>query len=145
MRCAGESLALLRSNFGMDATNLAGFYDLPLLDWFRSKLGWTKEVSPRCELRRSLNRHTCWLTTINADGSPHVTWELAPFGLTARSVRNRRLTRKGQRTSLETLAVLSVATHDFDLVVEGTGSKISDPQNRGGHGPLGGCWMACPG
>jgi hypothetical protein len=37
-------------------------------------------------------------------------------------------TRKGKNLARDPRCVLSVATHDFDLVVEGTASKISDPQ-----------------
>ena len=56
----------------MEATNLADLYDLPLLDWSQIEAGLDEGITQVPD-RGGPNRHTCWLTTINADGSPHVT------------------------------------------------------------------------
>jgi hypothetical protein len=57
---------------GMEAVNLDRTYGSPLIEW--------PQIARRLE--RGLtqapgtggpNRHTCWLATINRDGSPHVT------------------------------------------------------------------------
>ena len=56
----------------MEAKNLADLYGTPLLDWDRVH-------HPPCPGVEQApggggpNRHTCWLATINADGSPHLT------------------------------------------------------------------------
>ena len=56
----------------MDATNLADLYDLPVLDWspIEARLAEGLTQAPGTG---GPNRHTCWLATINPDGSPHVT------------------------------------------------------------------------
>src|SRR5258708_18074592 len=56
----------------MDATNLADLYELPLLDWGRIKDRLDQGVT-QAPGTGGPNRHTCWLATINRDGSPHVT------------------------------------------------------------------------
>ena len=68
------------------------------------------------------------MTTINSDGSPHVTgigalWVDGSFWF-----ETGERTCKGKNLARDPRCVLSVAAHDFDLVVEGTASKISDPQ-----------------
>jgi hypothetical protein len=111
----------------MDATNLADLYDLPLLDWSQIEAGLVKGITQVPD-SGGPNRHTCWLTTINSDGSPHVTgigalWVNGSFWF-----ETGERTRKGKNLARDPRCVLSVAAHDFDLVVEGTASKISDPQ-----------------
>jgi hypothetical protein len=53
----------------MDATNLADLYGTPLLDWgpIRARLDQGLHQAPGTG---GLNCHTCWLATIDADGSP---------------------------------------------------------------------------
>ena len=59
----------------MDATNLADLYHLPLLDWTRiaARLDAGGDQVPGAG---GPDRHTCWLTTLNPDGSPQtsVVW-----------------------------------------------------------------------
>ena len=71
----------------MEATNLADLYELPLMDWtpVEAQLGPALTQAPGTG---GPNRHTCWLTTVNADGSPHVTavgalWEAGAFWVCA--------------------------------------------------------------
>jgi hypothetical protein len=63
----------------MDATNLAGLYVLPLLDWSQIQARLDEGVT-QVPGSGGPNRHTCWLTTLNADGSPHVTGIGASLG-----------------------------------------------------------------
>jgi nitroimidazol reductase NimA-like FMN-containing flavoprotein (pyridoxamine 5'-phosphate oxidase superfamily) len=111
----------------MDATNLADLYDLPLLDWSQIEAGLDKGITQVPDTGGP-NRHTCWLTTINADASPHVTGIGALWADGSFWFETGEGTRKGKNLARDPRCVLSVATHDFDLVVEGTASKISDPQ-----------------
>lgn len=110
----------------MRATNLADLYGLPLVDWAR--------IEDRLALGLSQgpgtggpDRHTCWLATINRDGTPHLTgvgalWVDGAFwfvsGPTARKARN---VARDPRCSL------SVAAREFDLVVEGDARRVTDP------------------
>jgi hypothetical protein len=72
------------------------------------------------------NRHTSWLTTINPDGSPHVT----PVGCIQidgiRYFNSGPATRKSRNIAANPRCVVSVATHPFDLVIEGTAERVTD-------------------
>ena len=56
----------------VQAKNLADIYGLPPLDWARIEARLDQGVTQAPETGGP-NRHTCWLATINQDGSPHVT------------------------------------------------------------------------
>ena len=56
----------------MEATNLADLYDLPLADWSAVTARLDQGIT-QAPGTAGPDRHTCWLATINADGSPHVT------------------------------------------------------------------------
>ena len=111
---------------GMDARNLADLYGLPVLAW--------EPIAARLDAGLSQppgtggpDRHTCWLATINPDGSPHVTgigavWVDGTFWF-----ETGQDTRKGRNVARDPRCTLSVATHEFDLVVEGTAEKVTDP------------------
>jgi PPOX class probable F420-dependent enzyme len=109
----------------MKATNLADLYDSPLVDWTRiaTRLGQGLDQAPQTG---GPNRHTCWLATINPDGSPHVTavgalWIDGTFWFETGGG-----TRKGRNLARDPRCTLSVAADDFDLVVEGTAGRVTD-------------------
>jgi hypothetical protein len=79
----------------MHANNLADLYDLPALDWGMVTARLDAGISQAPDTGGP-NRHTCWLTTLDADGAPHTT-------------------------------TLAVATHEFDLIVNGTAALVTDP------------------
>ena len=54
----------------MESMNLAGLYKLPLIDWVDIESRLARGVS-QAPGTGGPDRHTCWLTTINQDGSPH--------------------------------------------------------------------------
>ncbi len=56
----------------MEAKNLAEMHHTPQLDWSRIKARLQAGVS-QGPGTGGPDRHTCWLATTNADGSPHVT------------------------------------------------------------------------
>jgi Pyridoxamine 5'-phosphate oxidase len=56
----------------METTNLATLYDLAPLDWARVSARLDRGLT-QAPGTGGPDRHTCWLTTLNADGSPHVT------------------------------------------------------------------------
>lgn len=110
----------------MDAKNLADPYDLPLLDWLsveaRLEAGITQAPDSG-----GPNRHTCWLATINRDGSPHITGIGALWSNGSFWFETGPHTRKGKNLARDPRCVLSLATHDVDLVVEGLAVRITDP------------------
>jgi PPOX class probable F420-dependent enzyme len=110
----------------MEAKNLADLYGTPLLEWasIEARLGQGVTQAPETG---GPNRHTCWLATINPDGSPHVTgigalWVDGSFWF-----ETGEGSRKGRNVARDPRCTLSVATHDFDLVVEGEAHKVTDP------------------
>ena len=109
----------------MQTKNLADLYDLPPLDWApieaRLDAGFTQAPGTG-----GPDRHTCWLATTNPDGSPHVTgvgafWTDGSFWFVA-----GERTRKGKNVARDPRCTLSLATHEFDLVLEGDAHKVSD-------------------
>lgn len=72
-------------------------------------------------------RHTCWLSTINPDGSPHVTGVGALWVDGAFWFETGAATRKGRNIARDPRCVLSVAADGFDLVAEGTAEQIVAP------------------
>jgi PPOX class probable F420-dependent enzyme len=110
----------------MEATNLADLYRLPLLDWDSVEARLDEGLS-QAPGTGGPDRHTCWLATINRDGSPHVTgigavWVDGTFWF-----ETGEGTRKGRNLARDPRCTLSVATHGFDLVVEGVAEKVTDP------------------
>ncbi|HZP28633.1 MAG TPA: pyridoxamine 5'-phosphate oxidase family protein [Acidimicrobiia bacterium] len=110
----------------MDATNLAELYDCPLVDWTRitSRLEQGLTQAPGTG---GPDRHTCWLATIDADGSPHVTGVGALWVDGAFWFETGKTTRKGRNLARDPRCTLSVAAREFDLVVEGEAHVVTDP------------------
>jgi hypothetical protein len=109
----------------MRARNLDDIYGTPLVEW--------KDVT--AELDRGIpqapdsggpNRHSCWLTTINPDGSPHVTGVGAMWSDGTFWFETGGRTRKARNIEADARCAIAVATHDFDLVVEGLVERVMD-------------------
>jgi PPOX class probable F420-dependent enzyme len=110
----------------METTNLATIYGSPELEWSFVAQGLDGGIL-QAPGTSGPNRHTCWLTTINPDGSPHVTgvgalWVDGTFWF-----ETGRRTRKGTNLERDPRCALSVATSDFDLVIEATANMVTDP------------------
>jgi hypothetical protein len=110
----------------VQARNLADLYNLPPVDWtlITAQLGEGLTQAPDTG---GPSRHTCWLATINDDGSPHVTGIGAAWVESTFWFETGALTRKGRNLERDPRCTLSLATHDFDLVVEGEAHKVLDP------------------
>jgi hypothetical protein len=110
----------------VEAKNLAGLYNLPLVDWAavaaRLDAGFTQAPGTG-----GPDRHTCWLATINADGSPHVTGIGALWVDGAFWFETGEYTRKARNVARDPRCTLSIATREFDLVVEGGARQVTDP------------------
>jgi hypothetical protein len=110
----------------MEATNLADLYQSPLLEWDRIKSRLDEGVTQAPETGGP-SRHTCWLATINPDGSPHVTGIGEIWVDDAFWFQTGDSTRKAKNLARDPRCTVSVATHEFDLVVDGEAHKITDP------------------
>jgi Pyridoxamine 5'-phosphate oxidase len=110
----------------MDATNLADLYGTPLLDWGRIEHRLEQGLS-QAPGTGGPDRHTSWLATINPDASPHVTGVGALWVDGAFYFETGPGTRKGRNLARDARCTLSVATQEYDLVVEGDAARVTDP------------------
>src|SRR5215469_3017863 len=110
----------------MKATNLADLYHSPLLDWsgIEARLQAGLSQAPGTG---GPNRHTCWLATINPAGSPHVTGIGALWADGCFWFETGKDARKGKNLARDPRCTLSVAAQEFDLVIEGEASVVTDP------------------
>jgi hypothetical protein len=110
----------------METKNLGELYDLPVLDWDRvvARLDQGLTLAPGSG---GPDRHSSWLATINDDGSPHVTGIGALWFEGAFWFETGDGTRKAKNLARDPRCTLSVATHDFDLVIDGEARKITEP------------------
>jgi hypothetical protein len=109
----------------MEARNLADLYELPVLDWDPIAEVLDAGVTQAPDTGGP-NRHTCWLATINPDGSPHVNGIGALWVDGAFWFETAEWSRKGRNVARDPRCTLSVALHDYDLVVEGVAHKVTD-------------------
>ena len=104
--------------------NLDG-YGTPPIEWQRVREVLTSDITQGPDAGGP-NRHTVWLTTINPDGSPHVT----PVGFVQLDgvwyFTSGPGTRKSRNLAADPRCVVSVATHPFDLVLEGSVARVTD-------------------
>ena len=110
----------------MEAKNLADLYKLPPLEWapIEARLDQGITMAPDTG---GPNRHACWLATINADGGPHVNGIGAMWIDGTWWFVTGDHSRKGRNLAHDPRCALSVGVHEFDLVVEGTAEKVTDP------------------
>jgi hypothetical protein len=110
----------------MEAKNLAKLYDLPTLEWepIAAKLdaGYTQAPGTG-----GPNRHTTWIATIDADGSPNVNGIGSLWLDGAFIFETGRSSRKGRNIERDPRCTISLSLEDFDLVVEGEAELVSDP------------------
>jgi hypothetical protein len=110
----------------MHARNLAELYDLDVLDWTavtdRLDAGF-----PQAPGTGGPDRHSSWLTTLDADGAPHTTgigsaWLDGTFWF-----ETGKDTRKGRNLARDPRCTLALAVDAFDLVVSGRAEVVTDP------------------
>jgi hypothetical protein len=111
----------------METVNLDDLYGSPALDWARITDRLAAGL-PQAPGTGGPDRHTCWLATINPDGSPHLTGVGATWAGGAFWFQTGDRTRKARNLARDPRCTLSVAVREFDLVVEGEGRKITDPE-----------------
>lgn len=104
--------------------NLDG-YGAPPIDWARVNAVLEGQLT-QAPNTGGPRRHTVWLTTINPDGGPHVT----AVGMVSRGgswyFTSGPATRKSRNLARDGRCAVSVATDPFDLVIEGTATRVTD-------------------
>ena len=76
----------------------------------------------------SPNRSTFWLTTLNADGSPHVTSVGALWHARSGWFQTGDRTRKARNVARDPRCSVSVATKGFDVMIAGDARRVRDPR-----------------
>jgi hypothetical protein len=109
----------------METINLGEADGLPPVDWASVTEQLETGVAPAPD-DGAANRHTTWLTTVNADGSPHVTavgalWLDGSFWF-----QTGARTRKGRNVARDPRCSVAVSVHDADIVLEGEAAHVTD-------------------
>ena len=107
----------------MEITNLGEADGLPPVDWsaIAGKLDAGSAPAPD-----ALNSRTTWLSTVNEDGSPHVTavgalWLDGTFWF-----QTGAGTRKGRNVTRDPRCSIAVSIRDADVVLEGDAARVTD-------------------
>jgi hypothetical protein len=108
----------------METINLGTAEHLPAVDWsaVRAKLE-AGETPPR----DAHNARTTWLTTINADGCPHVTPVGALWLDGAFWFQTGPRTKKARNVARDPRCSVAVSLRDADIVVEGDAERVTEP------------------
>src|SRR6476646_729364 len=109
----------------MDATNLGAADGLPLVDWAMVLETLDAGTAPAPDAH---NARTTWLSTINDDGSPHVTAVGALWLEGAFWFQTGEGTRKGRNVARDPRCSIAVSIRDADVVIEGEAAQVTDPE-----------------
>jgi len=106
----------------MDATNLGTADGLPVVDWQAVVEKLSSGTAPAPDAH---NARTTWLSTVNADGSPHVTpvgavWVDGTFWFQTGATHKRRNIERDPRCTI------AVSIRDTDVVIEGNAERVTD-------------------
>jgi hypothetical protein len=110
----------------MESTNLAVAEGLPTIEWSQveSQLNSVRDGDDP----RSPDRVTFWLTTLNADGSPHVTSVGAMWHAGSVWFQTGDVTQKAKNVARDPRCAVSVATRSFDVAIAGEARRVTDPK-----------------
>ena len=109
----------------MRTTNLAQAEGLPTIEWATVETQLTDLLLH--DDPQSPNRSTFWLTTLNADGGPHVTSVGALWHAGSCWFQTGARTRKARNIARDPRCTISVATTGFDVMVAGEAQRVTDP------------------
>jgi hypothetical protein len=109
----------------MDRTNLGAADGLPLVEWVAILGTLEAGTAPAPDAH---NARTTWLSTINQDGSPHVTAVGALWLEGAFWFQTGAGTRKGRNVARDPRCSIAVSVRDADVVVEGDAARVTDPE-----------------
>ena len=106
----------------MKIMNLAVAEGLPPVDWAAIVAKLESGSAPESA---AMNARTTWLTTVNEDGSPHVTavgamWLDGTFWF-----QTGEGTRKNRNVARDPRCALALSIHGADVVVEGHATRVT--------------------
>ncbi len=109
-----------------NAKNLADLYRLPQLDWDDVRRTLEGNVTQAPGQRSDPDHHTFWLSTLDADGRPHMT------AVGAQGVDGRYYftggprSRKIRNIERDARCAFGVAIHGYDVALEGRARRVTD-------------------
>jgi Pyridoxamine 5'-phosphate oxidase len=108
----------------MEITNLGEADGLPPVDWSAVVERLDAGSAPAPD---AVNSRTTWLSTINQDGSPHVTavgalWLDGTFWF-----QTGASTKKGRNVTRDPRCSVAVSIRGADVVVEGDAARVTEP------------------
>ena len=108
----------------MEITNLGEADGLPPVDWAVVAEKLDAGSAPAADAH---NARTTWLTTVNEDGSPHVTAVGALWRDGAFWFQTGAGTRKGRNVARDPRCSVAVSVRDADVVIEGDAARVTEP------------------
>src|SRR3954471_9908283 len=108
----------------METTNLAESDGLPTIEWSQVETQLADLLMH--DDPQSPNRSTFWLTTLNADGSPHVTSVGALWHAGSCWFQTGERTRKAQNARRDPHCTISVAARGFDVTIARQARRVTD-------------------
>jgi Pyridoxamine 5'-phosphate oxidase len=108
----------------MEIINLGTVDGLPPVDWAAivAKLAAGSAPAPD-----AVNSRTTWLSTVNEDGSPHVTAVGALWLDDAFWFQTGASTLKARNVARDSRCSIAVSIRDADVVVEGDAARVTEP------------------
>jgi hypothetical protein len=108
----------------MEIINLGKADGLPPVDWAAVVENLAARSAPAPD---AVNSRTTWLSTVNEDGSPHVTavgalWLDGTFWF-----QTGAGTRKGRNVARDARCSIAVSIRDADVVIEGDAARVTEP------------------
>lgn len=108
----------------MEIANLGAADGLPPVDWATIVARLDSGAAPAPDAH---NSRTTWLSTINEDGSPHVTAVGALWLDDTFWFQTGAGTRKGRNVARDPRCAVALSIRDADVVVEGDATLVTDP------------------
>jgi hypothetical protein len=108
----------------METINLGAAEELPPVSWTDVAASLAAGSPPAAD---APNARTTWLTTVNEDGSPHVTAVGALWFDGAYWFQTGRGTRKGRNVARDPRCSIARSVTDADVVVEGDARRVTEP------------------
>jgi hypothetical protein len=123
-QAGGHDVALMLEGCLMDVVNLGVADGLPPVDWAAVVVKLAAGSAPAPD---AANSRTTWLSTVNEDGSPHVTavgalWLDDTFWFQTGSG-----TRKARNVARDPRCSIAVSIRDADVVIEGDAARVTEP------------------
>jgi len=106
----------------METINLGEAEGLPPVSWDVIAEKLVTRSTPAAD---AVNAHTTWLTTVNDDGSPHVT-PVGAMWLDGTFWFQTGATRKGRNVAHDPRCAIAVSVKDADVVMEGIATRVTD-------------------